>query len=140
VLATRIEVADALDRGLLDRYAQQALRILPRTGSAERDDEVEPAQDTVDEALGIARLLWKLLHRGHRHGFLQGVKETIARLDEELERRVAELCNAALKRPEKRASFERRGCAAIEFCRELFGEERAENVRLRLGGALGASL
>jgi hypothetical protein len=136
ILKTRNEIAEALDREFLDRYAQRALHILPLDRHGESNLIELPSAEAIEEAIDIARLLHQLMQRGQRHGFGQTARETIGALDEALEQRVLRLCAAAQKNPGQAAALEAQAEAGAEFCRALFDSARAEAIGRRVTAAL----
>jgi hypothetical protein len=94
ILRTRADLATALDRTLLQRFAQNVLAVTP---DAHRDGDPKAAADAaanVEIALQSARFMQLLAQRGQRHGFALAASDTLHALGTELELRT----NSALKR------------------------------------------
>jgi hypothetical protein len=125
ILQTRSEIAAAITEEFLDRYAQQALAILPQAGRLRPDLTAAPGPVTVGSASEAADFLRLLTKRGQRHGFAQAALQTITALGDEIEDRIVMLCSAARETPSNHDVIEAQARAAANLCDVLFESGRS---------------
>jgi len=140
MLRTRTDVADALDERFLERFAALILALLPQLEHPGRGPDLSaaPSSETINLAREAAGFLKLLTVRGGRHGFAKTAHDAIAALAEEIDDRIADLCEAAPAAPDRAAVIEAQARAVAELCGELYDDDRSTQMMRRIAAALRA--
>jgi hypothetical protein len=139
ILKTRTDLADALNADFLDRFAEQALAIMPMIPRKGPNLETAPTRQACQQARDAAGFLKLLVQRGQRHGFAKSALETIESIGESIEERIEFLCEAARQNPGAAPVIEAQARAAAELCEELFDDGRGPGLVRQVTTALRAS-
>ncbi len=139
ILKSRATAADAINRGILDRYTQVALAIMPQLKDGEADVSATPPRGSIPDAMAIGHFLQLLTQRGQRHGFAQAAREAIDALGTEIETRTADLIGEVRETPVHAATIEAQIDAGAKLCELLFDDGRGQLMRRRLANAMRAT-
>lgn len=139
ILKTRADLAQALSRKFLQRFANKILDLVPPSDDGRVDPDATPSSRTIDGALAAARLLQLLSQRGQRHGFAQAVRETVTAFGTEVDTRVSALLRILQSDPATHADAIRAQITAVaEPCNLVFDDGRGQVLLRRLGNVLRA--
>ena len=137
ILRTRAKLADVLDHGLLELYAQIVLAAMPQP-MGKRDMSEAMVGDT-EAAFEAAQLIALLAHRGQRHGFAQAARDTLNALGPELERRADEALRLLQKEPRRAETLQPQLEAAAKLFDVVIAEGRSHVLLRQIANALRAS-
>jgi hypothetical protein len=140
ILKSRTDVADALDETFLARFAALVLALLPQRAHPGHGPDLSapPSREAVHLANEAAHFLKLLTLRGERHGFAKTAHEAITALDEEIDDRIGDLCEAIRTAPDRVAVIEAQARAVAELYGELFDDERSTALMRQITLALHA--
>jgi hypothetical protein len=140
LLRSRTDVADALDETFLERMGEFILALLPQLEYPDRGPDLSapPSRETIKTGTHAARFMKLVTVRGERHGFGKTTREAINALDEEIEARIIDLCDAIRTQPEHIDAIEAQARAVAELYGELFDDDRSTILMRRITMALHA--
>ncbi len=139
ILKTRTDIADALNTDFLDRFAEQALAVMPMIPRKGPNLESAPTRQVRSDAHDAVCFLKMLVQRGQRHGFAKASLETIESLGDSIDERIEFLCEAARQNPDAAPVIEAQAKAAAELCDELYDDGRGPGFVRKVISALRAS-
>jgi hypothetical protein len=137
ILRTRAKLAEVLDHGLLELYAQLVLAAMPQP--AGKRDLSATSYGDVEIAFEATQLIALLAHRGQRHGFAQAARDTLNALGPELERRADEALRLLQKEPHRAEALQPQLEAAAKLFDVVIAEGRSHVLLRQIANALRAS-
>jgi hypothetical protein len=139
ILRTRSDLATALDRALMERFARCILAVMPH---ASRDSDTPTAPDAsadVETALQSARFMQLLAQRGQRHGFGLAARDALAALGTELELEADRVLKQLRQDPRGSGTLRGQLEATARLFDVVFEEGRGPLLLRQIGNALRAS-
>jgi hypothetical protein len=139
ILRTRSDLAKALDRALMERFARWILAVMPHSS---RDGGAPPAPDAganVETALQSARFMQLLAQRGQRHGFALAARDALATVGTELELGADRVLKQLRQDPYGSSTLRSQLEATAKLFDIVFEEGRGQLLLRQIGNALRAS-